>query len=64
MDVTAGERVCFDIIVKDNVTVMPTLEPQLFRGTINVLGDGFTPLDERDVFFLVPPTIMDPGGPI
>lgn len=64
MDVTAGQRVCFDIVVKDNVTVEPTLEPQLFRGTINVLGDGFTPLDERDVFFLVPPTIMDPGGPI
>lgn len=62
--VTAGARVCFDIIVKDNITVMPTLEPQLFRGTIDVIGDGFTPLDNRDVFFLVPPTIRDPGDPI
>lgn len=62
--VTAGQRVCFDIVVKDNTTVMPTLVPQLFRGTINVIGDGFTPLDERDVFFLVPPTIRDPGDPI
>ena len=64
MDVTAGQRVCFDIVVKDNVTVEPTLEPQLFRGTINVVGDGFTPLDERDVFFLVKPRILDPGGPL
>ena len=63
-NVTAGTRVCFDIIVKDNVVVPPTLMPQLFRGTIDVIGDGFTPLDNRDVFFLVPPTIRDPGDPI
>lgn len=61
--VTAGQRVCFDIVVRENVTVMPTLMPQLFRGTLRVLGDGFTELDSRDVFFLVPPTIPEPGGP-
>ena len=61
--VTAGQRVCFDIIVKENVTVMPTSMPQLFRGTLRVLGDGFTELDSRDVFFLVPPVIEPPGGP-
>ncbi|MEQ8455108.1 MAG: VWA domain-containing protein [Sandaracinaceae bacterium] len=60
--VTAGERVCFDIIVKQNDTVMPTTDPQLFRATLRVLGDGFTELDSRDVFFLVPPEIII-GGP-
>ena len=27
------------------------------------LGDGFTELDRRDVFFLVPPVIEIPDGP-
>jgi hypothetical protein len=53
--VEGGTRVCFDIIVKQNDTVVPLTTPQLFRATLQVLGDGFTPLDERDVFFLVPP---------
>ncbi len=30
--------------------------PQLFQATVAVRGDGFTVLDERSVFFLVPPT--------
>lgn len=55
--VPPGERVCFDLVVGTNNTVEPTAEPQLFRATVEVLGDGFTPLDSRDVFFLVPPTI-------
>jgi hypothetical protein len=62
-DVTAGNRVCFDIVVKQNDTVMPTTMPQLFRATLRVLGDGFTELDSRDVFFLVPGTVRDPGAP-
>ncbi len=61
-DVEGGTRVCFDIYVKQNDTVMPTADPQLFRATLTVLGDGFTPLDERDVFFLVPPEVVV-GGP-
>lgn len=60
--VPSGNRVCFDIFVKQNDTVMPTEEPQVFRATIQVLGDGFTELDSRDVFFLVPP-VIDVGGP-
>ncbi|NIS37085.1 MAG: hypothetical protein GWN07_39725 [Actinobacteria bacterium] len=60
--VTPGEPVCFDIVVKQNDTVMPTGDPQLFRATLRVLGDGFTELDSRDVFFLVPPEIVV-GGP-
>jgi hypothetical protein len=62
-DVTAGQRVCFDIVVKQNNTVMPTSMPQLFRGTLRVMGDGFTELDRRDVYFLVPPRVEPPGGP-
>jgi len=60
--VTPGDPVCFDIIVKQNDTVMPTADPQLFRATLRVLGDGFTELDSRDVFFLVPPEVIV-GGP-
>ncbi len=61
--VTSGNRVCFDIVVKQNDTVMPTTDPQVFRATIRVVGDGFTELDSREVFFLVPPTVAIPGGP-
>ncbi len=62
-DVTAGTRVCFDIVVKENTTVMPTADPQIFRATLTVLGDGFTELNSRDVFFLVPGEveIVPPG---
>lgn len=63
-DVTAGERVCFDIFVKQNDTVMPTGVPQLFLATLHVIGDGFTELDSRAIYFLVPPTIEPPGGPM
>ncbi|HJL14426.1 MAG TPA: VWA domain-containing protein [Sandaracinaceae bacterium LLY-WYZ-13_1] len=63
MNVTPGARVCFDIIPKQNDTVMPTPMPQLFMATLRVLGDGFTELDSRDVFFLVPPEPEGPGGP-
>ena len=44
------------------MTVMPTDAPQLFRATVSVFGDGVTQLDQRDVFFLVPP--KNPDGPI
>ena len=59
--VTPGSPVCFDIIPKMNVTVMPTLVPQLFRAQIDVIGDYFTPLDNRIIFFLVPPRIPAPN---
>ena len=60
--VRPGLPVCFDIVPKMNTTVMPTLLPQLFRARIDVLGDGFTPLDDREVFFLVPPMVPDADG--
>ncbi len=59
--VTPGAPVCFDIIPKMNTTVMPTLDPQIFRARINVVGDGFTPLDSRVIYFLVPPRVPDPN---
>jgi len=54
-DVRPGTPVCFDIIPRMNTTVMPTDRPQLFRAHIDVVGDGITVLDTRDVFFVVPP---------
>ncbi|MEQ9072609.1 MAG: hypothetical protein RLP09_02065 [Sandaracinaceae bacterium] len=50
-----GTSVCFDIVPRPNQTVPAIDEPQLFRATVRVIGDGFTPLDEREVLFLVPP---------
>jgi hypothetical protein len=58
--VLPGQPVCFDIIPQMNTTVAPLTTPQIFRAVINVIGDLFTPLASRDVFFLVPPEI--PGG--
>ncbi|NMC71051.1 MAG: VWA domain-containing protein [Myxococcales bacterium] len=55
--VLPGVPVCFDIHVKQNWTVPATREPQMFRATIQVMGDRITILDERDVFFLVPPEV-------
>ncbi|MAQ18335.1 MAG: hypothetical protein CMN30_26500 [Sandaracinus sp.] len=59
--VPPGQPVCFDIIPKMNTTVMPTSMPQVFRARIDVLGDGFTPLDDREVYFLVPPVVTQDG---
>lgn len=63
-DVVSGQRVCFDIVVKQNDTVMPTTMPQLFQASLHVIGDGFTELDQRAIYFLVPPTVPPPGGPM
>ncbi len=63
--VRSGDRVCFDIVVRMNTTVEATAMPQLYRATLQVIGDGFTPLGEpRDIFFLVPPVPPTIGGPI
>ena len=43
-----------------NTTVMATTEPQLFKASIKVVGDGVTVLSTRSVFFLVPPEIPIP----
>ncbi len=54
-NVRTDDRVCFDVYPRMNTTVMRTDDPQLFRATVAVIGDGFTELDSRDVYFLVPP---------
>jgi len=54
-NVGGGSFVCFDVYVKENTVVEETEEPQLFRATLRVKGDGFTDLDIRDIYFLVPP---------
>ena len=61
IDVIPGTIVCFDVVPKMNITVEPTEEPQMFKATIVVTGDGVTTLDTREIFFLVPPEIKDPG---
>ncbi len=59
-----GKQVCWDLHpVAKNTTVMPTDAPQLYRATLTVSGDG-SPLDSRDVYFLIPPKkieIMPPN---
>jgi hypothetical protein len=60
-NVSPGTRVCWDLVVRRNRTVPPTAEPQLFRASLTVTGDG-SPVDRREVFFLVPPDV-DIGAP-
>jgi hypothetical protein len=55
-----GTRVCWDVVpIVQNTIAPPTTEPQLFIARITVNGDG-SPLDQRDVFFLVPPVLDEP----
>ena len=63
INVIPGSTVCFDIIPARNETVEPTSEPQIYMATVQVWGDDVTMLDEREVFFLIPPVIEGPGGP-
>jgi hypothetical protein len=60
--VLPGTSVCFDIVAKPNQTVPATAEPQIFKASIDVVGDQRTPLDTRSVYFVVPPVIESPLG--
>ncbi|HUQ05024.1 MAG TPA: hypothetical protein VM261_21120 [Kofleriaceae bacterium] len=60
LDVRAGTPVCWKLVPKMNTTVVTTEQPQLFRATVTVIGDGITELDQRTVFFLVPPVVDIP----
>jgi len=62
-NVLPGTAVCFDIYPARNMTVEPTTEPQVFTAFVDVIGDGITVLDTREVFFLVPPALEGPGIP-
>jgi hypothetical protein len=58
-----GTPVCWNVIpVGSQSTAPPTSEPQLFRAKLTVSGDG-SPLDARDVYFLVPPAEAQVPGP-
>ncbi len=59
IQVRTGTPVCWKVVSKQNTTVPATDVPQLFRATVKVYGDGVTQLDERDVYFLVPPAPFD-----
>jgi hypothetical protein len=61
VDVRPGTPVCFDIVPAMNTTVMPAAMPILVHAFVDVLGDGVTVLDTRDVYFLVPPAIAGPS---
>jgi hypothetical protein len=56
--VTPGTIVCFDIVAAMNTTVerIPD-EPQLYTAIVQVVGDLITVLDEREIFFLIPPDV-------
>lgn len=50
-----GTGVCWDLVaVPVNNTVPATQEPQLYKAILTVTGDG-SPLDSRNVYFLIPP---------
>jgi hypothetical protein len=59
VQIRTGTPVCWKLVSKQNTTVPATDQPQLFRATVTVFGDGVTQLDQRDVFFLVPPKPVD-----
>jgi hypothetical protein len=54
-DVRVGTPVCWGLVASPNITVPAAAAPQVFRATVTVWGDGVTRLDERRVFFIVPP---------
>jgi hypothetical protein len=58
--VTPGTPVCWDVVPAMNTMVEPTADPQVYRATLTVSGDG-SPLDQRTVIFLIPPTVAPPG---
>jgi hypothetical protein len=62
LQVRTGTPVCWKVVSKPNTTVPATDAPQIFRSTITVQGDGITQLDQRNLYFLVPPRPFD--GPI
>lgn len=59
IQVRTGTPVCWKVVSKPNTTVPAKDVPQLFRAKVRVFGDGVTQLDERNVFFLVPPQPLD-----
>ena len=58
-----GTPVCWNVVpVASQSTTPPTQDPQLFQAKLTVYGDG-SPLDSRNVYFLVPPAAAEVPGP-
>ena len=55
--VTPGTQVDFNVVAT-NTFVPQTDQAQIFMATITVLASGCTPLDQRTVIILVPPTAI------
>jgi hypothetical protein len=60
LGVTGGMPVCWKLVVKENLTVEPTDEVQVFEATVRLWGNGTTLLDTRAVYFVVPPDLSVP----
>jgi hypothetical protein len=67
---SGAKQICFDVVAKQNNNIMSTPEPQIFRAQLQVIGqtktnnmtNSFNLGTPREVFFLVPPVIVN--GPI
>lgn len=57
--IRAGTPLCWRLTTKRNQTVPEIDAPQLYRARVDVVGDGVTVVDSRDIFFLVPPRLFD-----
>ncbi|UJR86432.1 hypothetical protein [Sandaracinus amylolyticus] len=57
--VIPGRELCWDVVVRDNVTQRPTDRPQVFRARAVVRGDDAV-LDARNIYFIVPPVVDRP----
>jgi hypothetical protein len=54
-----GTPVCWDVHpIAVNTVQAPSAEPAVFHARLTVYGDG-SPLDSRNVYFLVPPEIVE-----
>ncbi len=60
LDVKPGTTLQFTVRVYNDF-VPGSDEPQFFKATIQVIGDGSTLLDSREVYILVPPGVIQPG---
>ena len=60
-NVTNGTQVYFDVFAENDDCVEPTADPQAFKATIEVVGDGVTVLDSLEVTVIIPPVIIDGG---
>jgi hypothetical protein len=57
--VTPGTRVFFQVYAANRGCVEPTLLPQAFSATIEVVADGVTVVDRRDVTVIIPGELPD-----